>query len=180
MEEKQLLATNAIDTEDWKRTPPSVKKLVVQLSIQVEALAKQLQDLQQSNQDLSEKVNRNSKNSHSPPASDAAQVEKKKKTKKSSKKRGGQPGHQGHSRDLYPIEECTSITDHYPSHCSCCGEKLTGDDPNPHRHQIIEIPPIQLEIAEHRLRQLECPHCHTLSRAILPKNVTANRKRGCG
>jgi transposase len=174
MEEKQLLATNAIDTKDWKRTPASVKKLVVQLSIQLEQLTQQLQDLQQSNQDLQEKVNCNSRNSHSPPASDAPQVENKKKGKKSSKKRGGLPGHQGHSRDLYQEEECTSITDHYPSHCNCCGKKLTGFDPNPYRHQIVEIPPIQLEIAEHRLHQLECPHCHTATRAILPKTVAAS------
>jgi transposase/IS1 family transposase len=174
MEEKQLLATNAIDTEDWKQTPASVKKLVVQLSIQLEQLAQKLQDLQQSNQDLQEKVNRNSRNSHSPPGSDAPQIENKQKTKKFPQKRGGQPGHQGHSRDLYPIEECSSITDHYPSHCAYCGEKLTGFDPNPYRHQIVEIPPIQLEIAEHRRHQLECPHCHTSTRARLPKTVAVS------
>jgi len=26
----------------------------------------------------------------------------------------GQAGHEGHGRELYPIEECHSITDHYP------------------------------------------------------------------
>ncbi len=25
----------------------------------------------------------------------------------------------------------------------CCGEKLTGIDHNPHRHQVVEIPPTQ-------------------------------------
>jgi transposase len=116
-------------------------------------------------------VNRNSQNSHSPPASDPPQVERRKKKKKGGKKRGGQPGHQGHSRPLYPVEECAAVQDHYPQTCSCCGEKLTGFDPNPYRHQVVDIPPIQLQIEEHRLHQLECAHCGQKTRACLPQEV---------
>jgi len=77
----------------------------------------------------------------------------KKKRKPGIKKRGGQPGHEGHSRFLYPVEDCKEVTDYYPQRCSCCGEELTGSESNPHRHQVVEIPPIKLEIIEHRLHQ---------------------------
>ena len=54
---------------------------------------------------------------------------------------------------------------------TCCGEKLTGFDPNPYRHQVVEIPPIQLHIEEHRLHQLSCHHCGQKTRATLPEEV---------
>jgi transposase len=104
----------AIDAEDWEKTPVSVRKLVVQLGLKIEQLEKQLKELQGTNQKLEEKVNRNSHNSHSPPSSDPPKFQTKKKKKKPGKKRGGQPGHRGHSRPLYPLEECQFLTDHYP------------------------------------------------------------------
>jgi hypothetical protein len=171
MNEKQLLEMAGIDAGDWERTPASVRRLVVQLGVKIEQLEQQLKESQGSNEQLEEKVNSNSKNSHSPPASDSPNVEKGKKKKPTGKKRGGQPGHPGHSRPLYPVEECTSVTDHYPATCACCGEKLTGFDPNPYRHQVVEIPPIQLHIEEHRLHQLTCIHCGEKTRAVLPEEV---------
>lgn len=83
----------------------------------------------------------------------------------------GQPGHNGHSRDLYPIEECSDVIDHHPRVCACCGENLAGEDPNPHRHQIVEIPPISPIVVEHRLHKLTCPGCGTSTRATLPPDV---------
>ena len=86
---------------------------MVQLGSKIELLEQQLQELQQSNLSLKEKVNCNSNNSHSPPGADSAEFEKTKKKKKTGKKRGGQPGHPGQSRNLYPVEECERVTDYY-------------------------------------------------------------------
>ena len=149
-----------------------MKKLVVQLSQKIEQLEQQLTELEKSNQELTEKVNRNSKNSNSLPSSDLPQVEKKKTKKTRGKKRRGQPGHQGHRRELYPVEECEKVTDYYPSRCKCCGEELLGFDKTSYRHQVVEIPPIKLQIEEHRLHQLQCRHCGTKTRAQLPESVT--------
>jgi hypothetical protein len=41
--------------------------------------------------------------------------------------------------------------------CRRCGTLLRGDDPDPVRHQVLEIPPITLKVLEHRLHRLK--HC---------------------
>jgi transposase len=46
-----------------------------------------------------------------------------------------------------------------------------GEDANPYRHQVVEIPPINPIIVEHRLHQLMCQGCGTLTRATLPIEV---------
>ena len=174
MDEKHLRLIPGIDAEDWEQTPASVRQLVVQLGLKIEQLEQYLKELQASNEQITEKVNRNSENSHSPPAADPPNVEKTKKKKPTGKKRGGQPGHAGHSRRLYPVEACDSVTNHYPKTCNCCGETLQGVDSNPYRHQVVEIPPIKLQIAEHRLHQLTCTRCGQTSRATLPEAVEAS------
>ncbi|HBE54270.1 MAG TPA: hypothetical protein DDW76_37355 [Cyanobacteria bacterium UBA11369] len=56
--------------------------------------------------------------------------------------------------------------------CPCCGESLKGEDTVPYRHQIVEIPPIEPIVIEHRLHQLTCERCGTSTRAKLPDNVS--------
>jgi transposase len=165
MEKQQLPKTNFFTTEEWDLTPEGVKNLVVQQKQRIEELEKQLENLQ-------EKVNGNSKNSSIPPSTEIFKPDQKKSSKKKKRSRGGQKGHLGNSRELYPESQCQSIENHKPEICKCCGEKLSGTDEHPYRHQIVEIPPIELEIVEHRLHQLECNHCGTKTRAKLPENVT--------
>ncbi len=137
----------------------------------IKSLEQQIAELVAVQQQLLEKVNRTSSNSSSPPSLDPPGFGKKPQQQKSSKKRGGQPGHQGHSRNLYPIEACSEVIDHQPQECNSCGEPLSGSDPNPYRHQIVEIPPISPLVIEHRLHQLTCTGCGALTRAILPEDV---------
>jgi transposase len=84
----------------------------VQLGLKIEQLEQQLKELQDVKEQLDEKVERNSKNSHSPPSKDPPNIQKRREKKPTGKKRGGPPGHQGHSRHLYPLEECNRVTDH--------------------------------------------------------------------
>ena len=55
-----------------------------------------------------------------------------------------------------------------------CGTLLQGEDPEPLRHQVIEIPPITPLVIEHRLRRLVCPCCSTSTCAPLPADVEAS------
>ena len=60
MENKSLLTEEQkLSIEDWAKMPITVKKLVVQLSKKIEQLEQQLTELEKSNQELTEKVNRN-------------------------------------------------------------------------------------------------------------------------
>jgi hypothetical protein len=42
---------------------------------------------------------------------------------------------------------------------------LSGSDPSPYRHQIVELPPLLPEVVEHRFHALVCPGCESLTRA---------------
>jgi transposase len=168
-----------IPDEDWERTPLSVKQLVEsqserlgQLEERLGQLEQQLAELQDQNQLLKEQKNRTSVNSSQPPSSDPPSTPKRQQKRKSGKKRGGQPGHQGHSRLLYAVEDCTSVTDHYPEHCRCCGGELSGEDATPYRHQIVEIPPSAPQVEEHRLHRRVCIQCRTTTIAELPVAVS--------
>lgn len=181
MEEQHPRYGQEISEEDWERTPTSVKHLVGELLKRVEQLERQLGELQEQNQLLreqnqllQERVKRSSANSSQPPSQDPPQVGKLSRKAKSGRKRGGQPGHRGHERHLYPLEACQSITDHYPHVCRCCGASLRGEDPSPYRHQVVEIPPLNPQVEEHRLHQLRCQHCGAKSRAALPQTVAAS------
>lgn len=170
MEQQRPNITLQVSQEDWEKTPASVRQLVESMAVDIETLERQIAGLLEAQQHLSEKVNRTSLNSSSPPSSDPPGFGEKSKKKKSGKKRGGQPGHEGKSRDLYPIEKCNESHDHYPITCGCCGESLNGEDANPYRHQIVEIPPIEPIVIEHRLHQLTCFNCGSSTRATLPES----------
>ena len=174
MEKEHLPEIPGLNADDWERTPESVRKLVLPLILKIERLEQKLKELEIENGQMREKINRTSENSSCPPGSDPPNHEKSKQKKPSRKKRGGQPGHPGHSRPLYAVEECQSETDHYPETCGHCGERLTGVDPNPARHQVVEIPPPRPRVEEHRLHQLTCPHCGRKTRAVLPDEIEAS------
>ncbi len=171
MNENCLTYGIEISDLDWEKTPAIVKQLVEKMGQHIKQSEKELTDLKAQQQELLEKINRTSKNSSSPPSLDPPSAEKRQEKKNSGKKRGGQPGHKGHSRFLYDMSECESILDHHPQTCNCCKEKLNGEDAFPYRHQIVEIPPINPIIVEHRLHQLMCKECGTLTRARLPVEV---------
>jgi transposase len=171
MGEKSPSYLEEVSPKDWERTPASVKKLVENMGQRIETLEKQQAEFLLVQQQLLEKVNSTSKNSSSPPSNDPPGLEKKSQKSRSGKKRGGQPGHEGKSRDLYPIEKCSSVLEHHPRTCACCGETLSGEDDFPYRHQIVEIPPIEPIVVEHRLHQLTCFKCGTSTRATLPEDI---------
>jgi len=72
---------------------------------------------------------------------------------------------------LVPIEQVKDSYDIKPETCRKCGHALEGQDPEPYRHQITEIPPVVAEIVEYRLHGLSCPECGTETCAELPPGV---------
>jgi transposase len=124
--------------------------------------------------DLEQRLGRNSTNSSRPPSSDPPSIKRRRPpAPPSGKKRGGQPGHRRHVRPLVPPEQLRQVVECRPPSCRRCGGALAGDDPEPIRHQVAELPPIRPVVDEYRLHRLECPHCRITTRAKLPAGVPA-------
>ena len=121
--------------------------------------------------ELEERVNKNSTNSSKPPSSDPPSVKRRPPVPASGKKRGGQPGHRHQPRALVPPEQLRQVFECKPSECRRCGDELHGDDPEPIRHQVAEVPPVRPVVDEYRLHRLTCPRCRTSTCAVLPPGV---------
>ncbi len=121
--------------------------------------------------ELESRLKQNSTNSSKPPSGDGPQTPARPNKFRSGRKPGGQPGHQGHQRELVPIEKVDKIIPVKPENCRGCHAPLTGNDENPRRHQVTEIPEIQPHITEYQLHALTCPRCHIETTAVLPDAV---------
>ena len=171
MESDLAVPDAGITSDDWQRTPPAVQQLVLHLLQRLTALEQEVAALRAENDQLHEQVRRSSRNSSQPPSQDAPAAPRRPLREPSGKKRGGQPGHERHERSLYPDEQCASVADHRPDRCQACGQALSGDDPRPHRHQVVEVPQVRPRVDEHRLHRWVCPACGTVTRATLPVGV---------
>lgn len=89
----------------------------------------------------------------------------------STKKRGGQQGHPKHERQLVPVEQCDEVVSLKPTECRGCGATLRGDDPEPLRHQVWELPQPQPVITEYQRHRLVCGCCGKSTCADFPEGV---------
>ena len=55
------------------------------------------------------------------------------------------------ARALVPPEQLRETFEVKPTQCRGCGAALRGDDPDPLRHQVAEIPPVRPDVDEYRL-----------------------------
>lgn len=127
---------------------------------------------------LEEKLRENSQNSSQPPSADPPAKRLQAKGSPSERKQGGQPGHEGRTRELVAEDRLDEVFDHWPASCSGCGAALDPADRQtvgePHRHQVTELPPTAVIVAEHRAHALCCPGCGHATRAELPQGVRAS------
>jgi hypothetical protein len=175
-----LLPGLSLPPVDWERTPLSVQVVLMALwhenqgfKQQVTALEEQMASLQAEVERLREQVNKNSGNSSKPPSSDPPQVRKYPKREKSGRKRGGQKGHPGKGRQLKASEQVHRVVVSKPSSCQQCGALLLGEDPNPWRHQISELPRVEPHITEYQKHTLTCLVCGAQTSGEWPADMSA-------
>lgn len=120
---------------------------------------------------LEARITQNPSNSSKPPSAEPLHVKRQPPRPTSKKRRGGQPGHERRTRELAPAEPLTGSVEIKPSSCSGCGHALGGNDPEPIRHQVAELPEIRPEATEYRLHRLTCPGCGATNGAGLPDGV---------
>lgn len=126
-------------------------------------------------EDLEERLGQSPQNSSLPPGSLHPHAKPTARSLKSKRKRGGQPGHPKHERALIAVEECTEVVTLKPRKCRRCRLRLRGDDLQPLRHQVCELPEIKPLVTEYQLHRLTCEGCGESTCAALPPGVPSGQ-----
>lgn len=161
----------SIAEEDWNCTPPAVQTLVLSLWQQVQILQTQVETLQVEVTELRERLGQTSRNSSRPPSSDPPDAPPRPQRTPSGRKRGGQKGHRGHGRRLKPPEQVNRIVEVKPESCAQCGALLLGEDPQPARHQVTELPPVKPDVIEYQRHTITCLACGAQNGAEWPSDM---------
>jgi transposase len=69
------------------------------------------------------------------------------------------------------VEQVDTVIIGKPEQCRRGGESLTGSDPEPWRHQVVELPPVRPSVTEYQRHRLKCPHCGSSTCGELPAGV---------
>jgi transposase len=118
--------------------------------------------------DLEARLNQNSSNSSRPPSSDPPHAKPAPPKSPTGKRKGGQPGHPKRSRPDLPPDTVVELR---PETCGRCRHPLAGSDPEPLRHQVVEVPPIRPHVTEYRRHRLPCPQCGRITCPVLPADA---------
>ncbi|MGD9853686.1 MAG: IS66 family transposase [Planctomycetaceae bacterium] len=160
-----LQRPDAVPVSVWDGMNDEARSFVMVLVRQVEQLTQRVAELER-------RLGMNSGNSSRPPSSDRPGEKPQRKPRTpSGKKRGGQPGHPKAERPLLPTDQCDHVEQHKPDLCASCGAALVGEDPDPVRKQVIDLPPVRPIVTEHQIHTLTCGCCGAKTAAALPEHV---------
>lgn len=144
-----------------------------QLRQRVTELEKALASALETIRALQAQLNQTSANSNWPPSHDKG---KKRRTQslreKSEKPAGGQQGHKGTT--LAFRAEPTCVKRHRAACCAHCAAPLDRalGVVGVKKRQVLDLPPLQLEVVEHQAETVCCPRCGRLNAGQFPTAVT--------
>jgi transposase len=144
--------------EDWEHTPSAVQAY---LRTMRDALG-QLQDRVET---LEARLTQTSTTSHRPPSSDSPYKKPRQRpTATTPRKAGGKLGHPGHRQALLPP---TTVHEWRPERCPCGNTAFALTKPY-HTQQVIELPPITMDVTHWVWHQSWCAVCGTWKKAQVP------------
>ncbi len=155
-----------------------LRRTVEKLQKRVDLLEAENRQLREEDKELRGKLAKNSKNSSKPPSSDGLKKPKPKSLRKQTgKKPGGQQGHPGARLEM--VDQPDHIVLHTNDACQQCGrslESVAATDNS--RRQVIDMPPVKLEVTEHRAEIKCCPGCGCRNEAAFPDDVKTSAQYG--
>ncbi len=156
----------------------ALRAVAEDLQARVTSLEAENQSLRSENQELRGKLAKNSQNSSKPPSSDGLNKPKPKSLRKASgKKPGGQRGHTGIR--LERVENPDQTILHSVTNCQECGHSLEQSPVTGHRsRQVIDLPPLKLEVTEHQIELKVCPDCGCQNEAAFPAEAKTSVQYG--
>ena len=144
--------------QDWEQTPPAVQAYL-------RTLQDELTQCKTHAETLEARLAQTSQTSHRPPSSDSPYKKARPRSASATpRKAGGKPGHQGHRQVLLPPTTVRNLT---PAQCACGNAQFAQTTPY-YTHQVLELPPIALEVTHWVLHQGWCVECGQWTKAQVP------------
>src|SRR5215217_403486 len=145
-------------SQAWEQTPPAVQAYLRTMRDELGHLHDRLETLEA-------RLKQNSTTASQPPSADAPSKKPRRHTTSTTpRKAGGQPGHQGHRQSLLTP---TRVVEVPPAPCVCGHTVFVGTSPT-YTHQVIELPPIAMEVTHWVVHQGWCQACGRWSHAHVP------------
>jgi len=157
----------------------AVIAMIEHLQAMVSAQQEQIEALSARVKDLEDQAKTTSRTSSKPPSSDGYQRPPRSLRQRSGKAVGGQPGHVGSALSM--VAEPDRVIMHSPATCAGCHAALDGVAATGYvRRQVLDLPPLRLEVGEHRAEEKTCPRCRHTTTGAFPADVTTTVQYGAG